>query len=212
MPSFNQLYDTIKGLPSPWNAIVLWVIAFVVAVAMFFKTVKIVHQGEKAMKLRRGRIVEKKGEVGIYDAGIRGLIPFVDTLVRVSVRDRTFDLGTTNIKVGGYDILDIDASITLSVAPKGIYPIHFKSDELERRVIVRCLSLLGPLLFVHREALNTSQPGVRGLIAREFSSVAIPELVEFGFANPTLDITDVRFNAQALIAKAIAENGVSRDL
>lgn len=200
-PTFSQLYDAVKGLPQPWNAIALWAILLVVVIASVFRMLKFVHQGEYAMKLRRGRVVKKKGKVGIYGPGIRCLTP-IDTLVRVSVRDRTFNLGTTSIKHGDYDVVDVDATVTLSVLPEGIYFIHFRSDELERRVVALCLGLLRPILNSLEGRFEVSEP-----VAQAFAVAAIPALAGWGFTNPIIDITDVRPNAQALIAKAIAESG-----
>ncbi len=207
---FGQLYDSVKGLPSPWNAIALWVIALVLAVVFFFKTVKIVHQDEMAMKLRRGRVIMKRDKatnearVAVYRAGIRGLFPFIDTLIRVSIRDRTYNLGTTNIQVGEYDVSDVDVTVTLSIDPEGIYHIHFKNDELERRTIALCLSLLRPILHAHRDELHSDDSDIRERITKAFAEAAARPLAELGFRSPVIEVTDVRTNAQALIAKAIA--------
>jgi regulator of protease activity HflC (stomatin/prohibitin superfamily) len=126
----------------------LWAKVFTlawIAVTLLFMSLRFVHEGERGLKLRFGRVVRDKAGTPItIEPGFTFLIPKAETLVKRHVRQQTITLDNQEILLKDNSIFIVSAVVFFRV--EDIYRALFEIDELDLAVRNFCMETLRSVL------------------------------------------------------------------
>ncbi len=115
--------------------------AIVGGVVSVFKAFRFVHEGEKGVRLRFGRVVRRKDNVPrIIEPGFAFLIPFVETLKCHHVRQQSYRFPEQRIMLKDGLIFKISGMIVFKVT--NVYSALFEIHDLDNSVDDICMAAL----------------------------------------------------------------------
>lgn len=194
--------------------------------------VRFVHEGERGVRLRFGKVVRKNGHAKVIHPGWCWLWPGIEKLARTHVRQRVLNCGNQQITLKDETVFTVDAILVYQVGdtPGDLYSALFEVENLDDAVRMYCIGVL-------REVVQSLD--FRGLIGRdpqematELNSKVADQLRSWGLLaisfklgdmspyGETLSLiqtqTGVRFKVQSLIEAAkslgMEANGVPNQL
>lgn len=208
----GQILEWVDNLPFPFNIIVRLVVFGGASAYVLWRAVKIVPQGQMALKLRFGKIIRyrKDNEAKGYVAGVAKhyrpgriylLIPEVDKFEMVSVLDRTVEFPEKPIDVANYRQLKVEGNANYKA--EDIEFIRYRVEDLEpwtrgatQDVLRQC---------VRDEWRGVNSPAYQARVKNAFAS-RIDEVVGYvGLRLQALHITNLAENDQMAVARAISE-------
>lgn len=169
-----------------------WIVVGVVAVVLFFLSVRIVRQWERGVLLRFGRLM------GVRNPGFNLIVPIVDRLVKVDLRIVTMVLEPQEIITKDNVTIKVTAVVYFQVVDpiKSVVNIEAYDQATTQIALTSLRSVLGQSeldeLLAHREQVNaklrtiieeqTEKPwGVRVTIA-EVKDVLLPDSMQRAMA------------------------------
>jgi regulator of protease activity HflC (stomatin/prohibitin superfamily) len=116
-----------------------------IAAIVLFMSLRFVHEGERGLKLRFGKVVRNKsGKPIVIEPGFTFLLPKADTLVKRHVRQQTITLDNQEILLKDNSIFIVSAVVFFRV--EDIYRALFEIDELDLAVRNFCMETLRTVL------------------------------------------------------------------
>ncbi len=171
-----------------------WIIALIVLVLLISWpfTIKIVRQYERGVVLRFGRFV------GVREPGFNVIIPFVDRMVKVSLRIMTFVLEPQEVITRDNVTVKVDAVVYFMVIDpvKAVINVEDYCEAIIQLALTTLRSVLGQSdldeLLAHRDQINlrlrqiideqSEEPwGVRATLV-EVKDVLLPEAMQRAMA------------------------------
>jgi hypothetical protein len=122
-----------------WMGTVVKLLVSTIAVAVFaIKGVDHVDQGERALKRRFGKVLfDRRGRPKEIGPGLKVLVPFVHSLLKISVRQRVEQLSTQTRKLDdGVGYQDVVAKVIFSVVE--IHPGLLVGEDLNGQIVTLC--------------------------------------------------------------------------
>lgn len=200
---FNQIMQMFNALPEPLGQIIGTVVAVTLIVVPVVKSLKTVPQGNKAMRVRWGKVRQRRdGSITYLEpGGPKLLIPFVDNLLLVSDRDRTVAVPATEIPYGDKQYR-VDGSVTYAV--NDIYKVEFAVDKFDVEIAsVTSSALRQALLATWREQGTTDEPSLDRL-RWHFERLSAIDTARLGVSVRSLLLTSFSVDGQLEIARAIS--------
>jgi hypothetical protein len=137
--TFASNLDGFTSTQGSWVATVVKIVATVLALVVFaIKGIDHVDQGERALKRRFGRVLfDRKGHPKEIGPGLKVLVPFVHSLLKISVRQRVEQLGTQTRRLeDGTGYQEVIAKIIFSVV--NIHPALLVGEDLNAQIVALC--------------------------------------------------------------------------
>lgn len=170
--------------------------AVAVAAGTAFKSVVKVNEGEKGVRTRYGRATRTRGRragelYGIVEPGMHFVVPFTHSVNKISVRDRSNDLGELQVDREGKQYL-VRGSIVWYVMPDGDNPYRAQFNiqnetELTSTVVVTCAGALREV--VSLVPLDT--PVIENEAFESINEICAEELAFYGVALKRLRLPTV---------------------
>jgi regulator of protease activity HflC (stomatin/prohibitin superfamily) len=154
---------------------------------------RVVHEDERGMKLRFGKVVRhksgaRKGHPKVLLPGFRLLIPAVDRLKKIHVRASTVNLPIQAVMLKDRTVFEVGAMVIVRVrdTDADIYNALFETDDLPGSVSDYCAAELRDLLAGMTYA-DMTDPSA---LARQAQARVEPTLASWGLSVQTFKLTD----------------------
>ena len=122
-----------------WMSTVIKFLVSAIAVAVFaIKGLDHVDQGERALKRRFGKVLfDRRGRPKEIGPGLKVLVPFVHSLLKISVRQRVEQLSTQTRKLDdGTGYQEVVAKVIFSVVD--VHPGLLVGEDLNGQIVTLC--------------------------------------------------------------------------
>lgn len=192
--------EIYKVVPSPWNMIILTLVGIAFLVLTLIRTIRFVPQGEEALLLRWNSVVYRNGKP-VYKKPGRPhiMLPWVNNLVKASTLDYVFTLHPITLKPLPFQQVDVSATVVFEVVD--IEGVLYGADDFNSRLIPACEWQLRECL--KEIPLHEIESSLEAVTAA-FRLRIVPVSKKLGVRFKELNITNVAYNGQISIARAIA--------
>lgn len=197
------IVEIYKIVPSPWNLIIVILLGAGFLVYTLMSTVKFVPYGEEALLTRWKNVLYRDGRPVYKKPGQPHImVPWVNNLVVTSTLDKVLDLRTINLQVRQFLQIDVTASVVFEVVD--IERVLFGAGNFEARMTSACESRLRSCL-MSAQPLEINQELAE--VEAGFRLLIVPVSKSLGVRFKELNITNIAYNGQVTIARAIASLG-----
>lgn len=182
-----------------WMSTVIKFLVSAIAVAVFaIKGLDHVDQGERALKRRFGKVLfDRRGRPKEIGPGLKVLVPFVHSLLKISVRQRVEQLSTQTRKLDdGTGYQEVVAKVIFSVVD--VHPGLLVGEDLNGQIVTLC----------EKHFRHLAAEGIpNALIPAELVARADPEARRLGVVLDELAIVNEADTFATQLARSFAAAG-----